>query len=115
MKLISIGLTLWVLAIILTPATAVAETATETTAMTGVPNGAQAPNFTLLDTDGKTRSLSEFAGKWVVLEWMNYECPFIRKHYDSGNMQDLQKTFTEKVWCGFPSIRPLLENQEIFR
>lgn len=59
-----------------------------------------APNFKLNDLDGKERSLSDFKGKWVVLEWFNKDCPFVRKHYGSSNMQKLQKTYTEKgvVW-----------------
>ncbi len=62
--------------------------------------GETAPVFTLTDSDGNTHSLSDFKGKTVVLEWINYDCPFVRKHYDSGNMQSLQKTYTEKgvVW-----------------
>jgi hypothetical protein len=52
--------------------------------------GAAAPNFTLTDIDGRTHQLSDFAGKTVVLEWVNPECPFVVKHYDSGNMPSLQ-------------------------
>jgi len=60
----------------------------------------QAPDFTIQDTEGKTHTLSDFKGKHVVLEWVNYGCPFVKKHYNSGNMQKLQKTFTDKgiVW-----------------
>ena len=50
-----------------------------------------APEFALTDTAGKTVKLSDYRGKYVVLEWTNPECPFVRKHYDSGNMQGLQK------------------------
>lgn len=59
-----------------------------------------APNFKLNDLDGKERSLSDFKGKWVVLEWFNKDCPFVRKHYGSSNMQKLQKNYTDKgvVW-----------------
>lgn len=53
--------------------------------------GAPAPFFSLPDTDGKQRTLAEFAGRTVILEWTNYDCPFVRKHYDSGNMQSQQK------------------------
>ncbi len=62
--------------------------------------GAPAPAFTLQDTDGKARSLAEFAGKTVVLEWTNDGCPFVKKHYESGNMQALQKRWTGKgvIW-----------------
>ncbi|MCK9489720.1 MAG: thioredoxin family protein [Xanthomonadales bacterium] len=52
--------------------------------------GAPAPDFSLPDSDGNTRTLSEFAGRTVILEWTNYDCPFVRKHYDSGNMQQQQ-------------------------
>jgi|GEM_PF-3108051 len=45
-----------------------------------------APNFTLTDHKGKKVSLSDFKGKYVVLEWINYECPFDVKHYATGNM-----------------------------
>ena len=67
--------------------------------------GASAPTFTLSDTDGDTHSLSDFEGKYVVLEWLNFECPFVGKHYGSGNMQALQKTYTEKdvVWLSIVS------------
>jgi len=65
----------------------------------------QAPNFTLTAADGETHSLSDFDGKYVVLEWLNYGCPFVQKHYESGNMQQLQKTYTEKdvVWLSIVS------------
>jgi peroxiredoxin len=59
-------------------------------AQAAVPNGAKAPNFSLVDSNGKTRQLSEFSGKTVVLEWTNDGCPFVQKHY-KGNMQSLQK------------------------
>jgi peroxiredoxin len=62
--------------------------------------GKPAPDFTLTDTAGKTHALSSFKGKFVVLEWTNHDCPFVKKHYDGGNMQGLQKTYTGKdaVW-----------------
>ena len=54
--------------------------------------GKPAPAFTLTDVSGKTQSLSDFRGKTVVLEWVNPECPFVVKHYDSsGNIPKLQK------------------------
>lgn len=53
--------------------------------------GQPAPAFTVKDADGKTRSLSEFKGKTVVLEWHNQDCPYVKKHYGSGNMQSTQK------------------------
>ncbi len=67
--------------------------------------GQPAPAFTLQDTSGKTRSLAEFKGKTVVLEWVNPGCPFVRKHYDSANMPGLQQEFTAKnvVWLAVNS------------
>lgn len=70
--------------------------------------GQPAPAFTLQDTKGKSRSLSEFTGKTVVIEWLNHECPFVKKHYDSGNMQALQAKETAKgvVWLSVVSSAP---------
>src|SRR3989442_9921947 len=64
------------------------------------PVGAAAPDFSLPDASGKTHSLSEYKGKYVVLEWFNPECPFVKKHYGSGNMQKLEQEYTGKgvVW-----------------
>ena len=60
----------------------------------------QAPNFKLADSNGKEHSLSDFKDKIVVLEWINYECPFVKKHYDSKNMQTLQEKYTKQglIW-----------------
>jgi hypothetical protein len=71
----------------------------------GVTVGAAAPNFTLVDTYGKSHNLSDFAGKYVVLEWLNHGCPFVGKHYKSGNMQALQKKYTEMgvIWLSIVS------------
>lgn len=65
----------------------------------------QAPDFTLTDSKGKTHKLSDFKGKTVVLEWINFDCPFVVKHYASHNMQKLQKDYTEKgvVWLSICS------------
>ena len=70
--------------------------------------GEPAPGFTLTDTDGAPRSLSDFGARWVVLEWSNHECPFVRKHYGSGNMQRLQSTYTQRgvVWLTIVSAAP---------
>lgn len=59
-----------------------------------------APNFKLMDSNGKEHSLSDFKDKIVVLEWINYECPFVKKHYNSRNMQTLQEKYTKAgiVW-----------------
>lgn len=59
-----------------------------------VETGSTAPEFTLVDTTGTKHSLSDFAGKYVVLEWTNHKCPFVVKHYSEGDMQSLQKTMT---------------------
>lgn len=71
--------------------------------------GRTAPNFTLTDLNGQTRSLSEFKGKTVVLEWVNPECPFVMKHYDhSGNMPRTQQAATADgvVWLSINSAAP---------
>jgi len=61
--------------------------------------GQPAPAFTATDLSGKTVSLADFKGKTVVLEWHNFGCPFVQKHYRSGNMQALQKKYGgEVVW-----------------
>ena len=67
--------------------------------------GSDAPAFTLKDTSGKAHSLSDFKGKFVVLEWFNEGCPFVKKHYTSGNMQKLQKEYAGKdvVWLSINS------------
>jgi len=57
---------------------------------------APAPDFKVVDAAGKEQSLKSYAGKWVVLEWYNKECPYVKKHYESNNMQKLQKTYTDK-------------------
>jgi len=77
--------------------------------------GQPAPDFKAVDSNGKPVSLSSLKGKYVVLEWTNPECPFVQKHYDSGNMQGLQKDYTGKqvVWLAVstgekPSAAPQL-------
>ena len=57
--------------------------------------GEPAPEFTLTDTHGENHALSDFRGNWLVLEWLNYGCPYVRKHYESGNMQSLQERYGE--------------------
>lgn len=57
---------------------------------------APAPDFSAVDSDGKTHTLKDFANEIVVLEWKNHECPFVKKHYGSGNMQALQEKYTQK-------------------
>lgn len=70
--------------------------------------GQPAPAFTLKDSTGDTHSLARYAGKWVVLEWVNYDCPFVGKHYGGGSMQALQKEYTAKgvVWLAVNSSAP---------
>ncbi len=67
--------------------------------------GQQAPDFIAPDTAGIQHRLSDFAGKYVVLEWTNPGCPFVRKHYGSGNMQSTQKAAADKgvVWLAINS------------
>ncbi len=70
--------------------------------------GAAAPAFTAKDSSGKTIDLKALAGKTVVLEWTNDGCPFVQKHYGSGNMQALQKEATDNgiVWISVISSAP---------
>ena len=72
------------------------------------PVGSTAPDFAAPDANGKTQSLSQYKGKYVVLEWFNPECPFVKKHYGGGNMQKLQDEFTGKgvVWLTIDSNAP---------
>lgn len=65
----------------------------------------KAPDFQLIDSHGKTHKLSDFAGKNVVLEWINFDCPFVVKHYKSENMQKLQQEYTDKgvIWLSICS------------
>lgn len=70
--------------------------------------GSQAPDFHGTDSNGKTQSLDQYHGKFVVLEWHNHDCPYTIKHYRSGNMQSLQKEWTAKgvVWLTVISSAP---------
>ncbi len=70
--------------------------------------GEKAPEFALPGANGKTVKLSDLGGRYVVLEWLNHGCPFVRKHYDSKNMQGLQKAYTQKgvVWLSIISSAP---------
>jgi len=70
--------------------------------------GDPAPDFTGVDSHGQSHTLSSYHGKLVVLEWTNSNCPFTKKHYDSGNMQSLQKQWTAKgvVWFTILSSAP---------
>lgn len=68
----------------------------------------EAPDFTLTDTYDQPHTLSEYEGQWVVLEWLNYDCPFVRKHYNGDNMQALQEQYTGQgvVWLSIVSSAP---------
>jgi peroxiredoxin len=77
-------------------------------AQAAVAPGVSAPDFTLTSVDGASVKLSQYRGKYVVLEWFNSECPFVQKHYNSGNMQNLQSNYTGKgvVWLAINSTNP---------
>lgn len=89
-------------ALLLVLAWAIAPTHAEETA-----TATAAPDFTLKDVNGTDHKLSDYRGKWVVLEWMNYDCPFVKKHYDESvkNMQTLQAHYAQKdvVWLSICS------------
>ena len=67
--------------------------------------GSPAPDFTAMDSRQQTRRLSDYKGKYVVLEWFNPQCPFVKKHYNTGNMQSLQEKYTAQdvVWLSIDS------------
>lgn len=70
--------------------------------------GEPAPDFTATDTNGQVHKLSDYHGKFVVLEWTNRGCPYTQKHYNSGNMQRLQREWTSKgvIWLTIISSAP---------
>jgi peroxiredoxin len=75
-----------------------------TGAFANAPVGQAAPAFAVTDLAGKPVSLSDYKGKTVVLEWNNFGCPFVQKHYRSGNMQALQKKYgNDVVWLAVNS------------
>lgn len=76
----------FMLSVLLLPALAHAE---------AVP-GKPAPNFSVKDAAGNTHTLNDYKGEWLVLEWFNKDCPYVKKHYSSGNMQKLQSTYAEQ-------------------
>ncbi len=67
-----------------------------------------APDFELTDVNGTKHKLSDSRGKYVVLEWINFDCPFVKKHYDSDNMQKLQEKYTKQgvIWLVICSSAP---------
>ena len=73
-------------------------------ALAAAPPGQPAPGFTLTDLSGKPVNLADYKGRTVVLEWHNFACPFVQKHYRSGNMQALQKKYAnDVVWLAVNS------------
>jgi hypothetical protein len=74
--------------------------------------GGPAPAFTAVDTRGKSHSLADYAGKWIVLEWFNHGCPYTKKHYELvngvGNSQAMQQEYTKRgvVWLSVVSSGP---------
>ena len=93
------------------------------TSLNEPPVGSPAPALTLTDTKGKQHNLADYKGKYVVLEWVNLGCPFVKKHYESGNMQATQKKAVDKgvVWLSVNSsakwkqgnLSPAAWNEEI--
>jgi peroxiredoxin len=83
-------------------------TAASSPASASVQAGRPAPDFTATDSRGSQHSLAASRGKIVVLEWTNHECPYTVKHYDTGNMQALQRAVTEAggIWLTVVSSRP---------
>lgn len=88
--------------------TAIALLALVSTIIAAPEIGQPAPDFKLTDTNGVQHSLSDFKGKPVVLEWFNHNCPFVVKHYSSGNMQGLQERYTSQgvIWLSINSTNP---------
>lgn len=70
--------------------------------------GQAAPDFTLTSAKGEKHTLSDYEGKFVVLEWINFDCPFVKKHYHSGNMPSLQQDYRDDdvVWLSVCSSAP---------
>src|SRR6266487_2607739 len=75
---------------------------------TPVKPGAPAPAFTAPDISGRMVNLGQYAGQIVILEWTNDGCPFVQKHYDSANMQTLQRRYTQAgaIWLTIASSAP---------
>ena len=70
--------------------------------------GQPAPEFSLPDTYGAEHALADYRGEWVVLEWLNYGCPYVKKHYNSQNMQNLQAEYGDRgvKWLAIVSSAP---------
>ncbi len=104
MKKVLLGLTLSLAALAVTlsiPTHVVAQEG-------GTEIGETVPDFTLPDTYGKDHSIADYRGQYVVLEWLNYDCPSVKKHYNAGNMQMLQEKYTGEgvVWLAIVSSAP---------
>ena len=71
----------------------------------GIKNDAEAPTFVLMNQDSEMVDLASFKGKKVILEWTNHDCPFVKRHYDTDNMQELQREYTDNdvVWLSIIS------------
>ena len=84
------------------------ERATAISPVAAAKPGMPAPVFSASDISGRTISLGDYAGKIVILEWTNDGCPFVGKHYNSGNMQALQRRYTGEgdVWLTIASSAP---------
>ncbi|MEM0963012.1 MAG: thioredoxin family protein [Bacteroidota bacterium] len=84
------------------------ETEATTSAEEAPTPGAMAPNFTLVDTNGEQHALADFRGEVVVLEWLNYDCPYVGKHYGGENMQALQQQAADDgvTWLSIVSSAP---------
>jgi peroxiredoxin len=78
------------------------------TAAAAPATGQAAPAFKAVDSNGQTLSLDQYRGKTVILEWTNHQCPYVKKHYESNNMQALQKETTAQgvVWLSIISSAP---------
>jgi hypothetical protein len=89
-------------------ALAIAAFAIASIAQAAAPVGKPAPDIELADTSGKPVKLADFRGRYVVLEWLNPGCPFVQKHYTSGNMQSLARDYGAKnvAWLAVNSTRP---------
>lgn len=94
-------------ALLLTTA-ALAGTLTAATDRPSPEIGAPAPSFTLTDTGGTKHALADYRGEWVVLEWLNYGCPYVKKHYRTGNIPGQQQKWTERgvVWLNIVTSPP---------
>ena len=94
---------------LVTAAATLALLATATTASAKIANGTSVTDMTVTDSNGVQHNLSDFTGKRVILEWTNAGCPFVKKHYETDNMQALQKEATvddDTVWLSIISSAP---------